>query len=41
MCVDGSKEDGVDDSVDNDDKHLTHLTQAIGCHLKAKSEQNV
>eukprot|EP00957_Ditylum_brightwellii_P052387 3973248-Ditylum_brightwellii.AAC.1 len=26
--VDDGKEDGVDDSVDSDDKHLTHLTQA-------------
>eukprot|EP00957_Ditylum_brightwellii_P062264 4724924-Ditylum_brightwellii.AAC.1 len=31
----------VDDSVDRGDKHLTHLTQAVGCHLKVKSKQNV
>eukprot|EP00957_Ditylum_brightwellii_P017491 1317897-Ditylum_brightwellii.AAC.1 len=31
---------GVDKSVDGGDKHLTHLTQAVGCCLKAKSEQS-
>eukprot|EP00957_Ditylum_brightwellii_P066889 5076730-Ditylum_brightwellii.AAC.1 len=32
---------GVEDSVDSGDKHLTHLTQVVGCHLNARSEQNV
>eukprot|EP00957_Ditylum_brightwellii_P162921 12406136-Ditylum_brightwellii.AAC.1 len=31
---------GVDNSVDSGDKHLTHLTQSVGCCLKAKSKQN-
>eukprot|EP00957_Ditylum_brightwellii_P173524 13211335-Ditylum_brightwellii.AAC.1 len=30
----------VDNSIDGGHKHLTHLTQAVGCHLKAKREQN-
>eukprot|EP00957_Ditylum_brightwellii_P094246 7175966-Ditylum_brightwellii.AAC.1 len=31
---------GVDDSVDGSDKHLTHLTQAVDCHLKMRMKQN-
>eukprot|EP00957_Ditylum_brightwellii_P022646 1707918-Ditylum_brightwellii.AAC.1 len=34
--VDDSKEDGVDKSIDSGDKYLTHLTQAVGCLLKAR-----
>eukprot|EP00957_Ditylum_brightwellii_P073219 5566349-Ditylum_brightwellii.AAC.1 len=30
----------VDNSVDGGDKHLTHLTQAVDCCLKARTEQN-
>jgi hypothetical protein len=41
MCDDDSKEDGVDNSVDGGDKHLTYLTQVVGCCLKARNKQNV
>eukprot|EP00957_Ditylum_brightwellii_P042879 3246045-Ditylum_brightwellii.AAC.1 len=30
---------GVDGSVDGGDKHLTHLTQAVHCCLKARMEE--
>eukprot|EP00957_Ditylum_brightwellii_P083968 6382515-Ditylum_brightwellii.AAC.1 len=43
MCVVGNKGNGVDNSVDNSeggaDKHLTHLSQAVGCHLIERSKQ--
>eukprot|EP00957_Ditylum_brightwellii_P194588 14821919-Ditylum_brightwellii.AAC.1 len=32
---------GVDNSVDDGDKHLTHLTQAVDCYLKIGMEQNM
>eukprot|EP00957_Ditylum_brightwellii_P199546 15211418-Ditylum_brightwellii.AAC.1 len=32
---------GVGDSADGGDKHLTHLTQAVDCLLKARMEQNM
>eukprot|EP00957_Ditylum_brightwellii_P131678 10042872-Ditylum_brightwellii.AAC.1 len=39
--VDGSKEDGVNDSVDNGgDKHLIHLTQVVSCHLNTRRDAN-
>ena len=38
-CVDEGSNDGVDKSIDGDDKHLTHLTQDVGCCLKVRSEQ--
>eukprot|EP00957_Ditylum_brightwellii_P140135 10678490-Ditylum_brightwellii.AAC.1 len=31
---------GVDNSVDGGDKQLTHLTKAVDCCLKERSEQN-
>eukprot|EP00957_Ditylum_brightwellii_P196838 14997376-Ditylum_brightwellii.AAC.1 len=31
---------GVDDSDDSADKHLTQLSQAVGCHLTERSKQN-
>eukprot|EP00957_Ditylum_brightwellii_P101473 7733023-Ditylum_brightwellii.AAC.1 len=31
---------GVKDSADGGDKHLTHLTQAIDCHLTSRKEQH-
>eukprot|EP00957_Ditylum_brightwellii_P125257 9548046-Ditylum_brightwellii.AAC.1 len=31
---------GVDDSVDGADKHLTHLSQWVDCHLMERSKQN-
>eukprot|EP00957_Ditylum_brightwellii_P131693 10044447-Ditylum_brightwellii.AAC.1 len=31
---------GADDSDDGADKHLTHLSQAIDCHLTERSKQN-
>eukprot|EP00957_Ditylum_brightwellii_P137105 10454060-Ditylum_brightwellii.AAC.1 len=31
---------GVGDKVDSGEKHLTHLTEAVDCCLKARSEQN-
>ena len=46
-CVDSHvdcsvrKEDGVDDSVDGGDNHLTYVTQVVDCHLKSRKEQNV
>eukprot|EP00957_Ditylum_brightwellii_P168323 12813323-Ditylum_brightwellii.AAC.1 len=38
-------EDSIDNDVDNsvkdsDDKHLTHLSQGVDCHLTQRSEQN-
>eukprot|EP00957_Ditylum_brightwellii_P079389 6036266-Ditylum_brightwellii.AAC.1 len=41
ILVDDDKEDVLNNSVDGGDKHLTHLTQAVGCCLKARSEQNM
>eukprot|EP00957_Ditylum_brightwellii_P085012 6463827-Ditylum_brightwellii.AAC.1 len=35
-CVDVAKEDGVDGG----NNHLTHLTQEVDCHLKARKKQN-
>eukprot|EP00957_Ditylum_brightwellii_P157980 12025090-Ditylum_brightwellii.AAC.1 len=32
---------GVDNSVDGGDKHLTHITKAVGCCLKERSKKNV
>eukprot|EP00957_Ditylum_brightwellii_P178835 13621861-Ditylum_brightwellii.AAC.1 len=40
MFIDGGKDDGIGDNIDGGDKHLTHLTQAVGCCLKARSEQS-
>eukprot|EP00957_Ditylum_brightwellii_P125356 9554354-Ditylum_brightwellii.AAC.1 len=31
---------GVDDSGDSGDKHLIHLSPAVGCYLKERSKQN-
>eukprot|EP00957_Ditylum_brightwellii_P101087 7704328-Ditylum_brightwellii.AAC.1 len=31
---------GVEDSVDGGRSHLTHITQAVDCHLKARMKQN-
>eukprot|EP00957_Ditylum_brightwellii_P090503 6892210-Ditylum_brightwellii.AAC.1 len=31
---------GVDNSDDGADKHLTHLSQGIDCHLTRRSKQN-
>ena len=36
--VDDGKEDGVEDSADGGDNHLTHLTQAVDCCLKSREE---
>eukprot|EP00957_Ditylum_brightwellii_P119368 9106827-Ditylum_brightwellii.AAC.1 len=42
--VDNSVEDGdddnVEDGVDGADKHLTHLSQGVDCHLTRRSKQN-
>eukprot|EP00957_Ditylum_brightwellii_P187072 14247445-Ditylum_brightwellii.AAC.1 len=32
--------DGVDNSDDGADKHLTHLSQAVDCYLTERSDQN-
>eukprot|EP00957_Ditylum_brightwellii_P084682 6439151-Ditylum_brightwellii.AAC.1 len=38
---DGSVDSSVDSSVDDsDDKHLTHLSQGVGCCLMERSKQN-
>eukprot|EP00957_Ditylum_brightwellii_P081679 6213103-Ditylum_brightwellii.AAC.1 len=43
-CVDGNKDDGVNDSVDDSDddgdKQFTHLTKADDCCLMERSKQN-
>eukprot|EP00957_Ditylum_brightwellii_P175881 13392844-Ditylum_brightwellii.AAC.1 len=43
MCVNGNKDDGVDNSVDDSDgsgdKYLTHLSQTVDCHLMERSKQ--
>eukprot|EP00957_Ditylum_brightwellii_P199578 15214083-Ditylum_brightwellii.AAC.1 len=31
---------GVSDSDDGADKHLTHLSQGVDCHLTERSKQN-
>eukprot|EP00957_Ditylum_brightwellii_P064258 4876550-Ditylum_brightwellii.AAC.1 len=31
---------GVDDSDNGADKHLTHLSQGVGCHFTQRSKQN-
>eukprot|EP00957_Ditylum_brightwellii_P171318 13041630-Ditylum_brightwellii.AAC.1 len=31
---------GVDDSDDGANKHLTHLSQSVDCHLTERSKQN-
>eukprot|EP00957_Ditylum_brightwellii_P112290 8561296-Ditylum_brightwellii.AAC.1 len=31
---------GIDDSVDGADKHLTHLSQAVNCHLTQRNKCN-
>eukprot|EP00957_Ditylum_brightwellii_P075871 5766207-Ditylum_brightwellii.AAC.1 len=31
---------GVDNSDDSTDKHLTHLSQGVNCHLTERSKQN-
>eukprot|EP00957_Ditylum_brightwellii_P185697 14138532-Ditylum_brightwellii.AAC.1 len=44
-CVDGNKNNGIEDSVedsdDGGDKHLTHLTKSDDCCLMEKSKQNM
>eukprot|EP00957_Ditylum_brightwellii_P160889 12249618-Ditylum_brightwellii.AAC.1 len=39
-CVDDNNGDGVDNSVDGDDKHLTHLSKVVDCCLTERSKQN-
>eukprot|EP00957_Ditylum_brightwellii_P120347 9183004-Ditylum_brightwellii.AAC.1 len=39
-CVDDNNRDGVDDSDDGVNKHLTHLSQVVDCCLMERSEQN-
>eukprot|EP00957_Ditylum_brightwellii_P170126 12950163-Ditylum_brightwellii.AAC.1 len=39
-CDDDGKEDGVYNGVDGGDMHPKHLTQAVGCCLKATSKHN-
>eukprot|EP00957_Ditylum_brightwellii_P121638 9276303-Ditylum_brightwellii.AAC.1 len=36
-CVDDDNGDGVDDSDDGADKHLTYLSQAVDCCLTERS----
>eukprot|EP00957_Ditylum_brightwellii_P008428 638495-Ditylum_brightwellii.AAC.1 len=31
---------GVEDCDDSADKHLTHISQEVDCHLKERSKQN-
>eukprot|EP00957_Ditylum_brightwellii_P029820 2255508-Ditylum_brightwellii.AAC.1 len=44
VCANGNNDDGVDNSVDNSDdvgdKHLTHLSRLVDCHLTERSKQN-
>eukprot|EP00957_Ditylum_brightwellii_P185829 14148427-Ditylum_brightwellii.AAC.1 len=35
------RQDGVDDSDDSGDKHLTHLSQAFDCCLTERSDPNM
>eukprot|EP00957_Ditylum_brightwellii_P135695 10348253-Ditylum_brightwellii.AAC.1 len=43
-CVDGDKDDGVVDSVndsnDGGDKHFTHLSLAVDRHLTERNKQD-
>eukprot|EP00957_Ditylum_brightwellii_P006497 492265-Ditylum_brightwellii.AAC.1 len=41
MHVDDDNRDGVDDSDDGANKHLTYLSQAIDCHSTERNKQNV
>eukprot|EP00957_Ditylum_brightwellii_P095051 7239331-Ditylum_brightwellii.AAC.1 len=38
---DNGVDDSVDDSDDGDNKHLTHLSQAVDCRLTERSKQNL
>eukprot|EP00957_Ditylum_brightwellii_P027058 2045907-Ditylum_brightwellii.AAC.1 len=39
-CVDDDNGDGVDNSDDSADKHLTHLSPAVDCCLTERSDLN-
>eukprot|EP00957_Ditylum_brightwellii_P113318 8640478-Ditylum_brightwellii.AAC.1 len=41
MCVDGNKDNGVGNSDDSGDQHITHLSLVVDCHLMEKSKQNM
>eukprot|EP00957_Ditylum_brightwellii_P177855 13546991-Ditylum_brightwellii.AAC.1 len=38
--VDEDNGDGIDNSYDGANKHLTHLSQAVDCCLMERSKQN-
>eukprot|EP00957_Ditylum_brightwellii_P029436 2224889-Ditylum_brightwellii.AAC.1 len=39
-CVDDDNGDGVNNSNDSVDKHLTHLSQAVDCCLTERNDPN-